>query len=113
MEQPGELVEGAAHDGSQVAPGPERTRLRALLEAARRKDLLAVLGVSPFATRSAGLLALDARRAEVDAIRARNPNAEALALVGGALDELARLLQDVSSWERYAMALRASSLRDE
>ena len=106
-------VEGPAHDGSSVAPSPERTRLRALLEAARRKDLLAVLGVSPFATRSAGLLALDARRAEVDAIRARNPNAEALALVGGALDELARLLQDVSSWERYAMALRASSLRDE
>jgi hypothetical protein len=106
-------VEGPAHDGSAVAPSPERTRLRALLEAARRKDLLAVLGVSPFATRSAGLLALDARRAEVDAIRARNPNAEALALVGGALDELARLLQDVASWERYATALRASSLRDE
>lgn len=106
-------VEGPAHDGSQVAPGPERTRLRALLEAARRKDLLAVLGVSPFATRSAGLLALDARRTEVDAIRARNPNAEALSLVSGALDELARLLQDMASWERYTMALRASSLREE
>lgn len=106
-------VEGPAHDGSQAAPGPERTRLRALHEAARRKDLLAVLGVSPFATRSAGLLALDARRAEVDAIRARNPSAEALSLVGGALDELARLLQDTASWERYTSALRASSLREE
>jgi len=106
-------VEGPAHDGSQVAPGPERTRLRALLEAARRRDLLAVLGVSPFATRGAGLLALEARRAEVDAIRARNPNAEALSQVSAALDGLAGLLTDTAGWERYTLALRGSSLREE
>jgi len=106
-------VEGPAHDVSQAAPGPERTRLRALHEAARRRDFLAVLGVSPFATRSAGILALDARRAEVDAIRARNPNAETLSLVVEALDELARMLQDATSWERYTSALRASSMCEE
>ncbi len=108
-------IEGPAHDGNSPssAPGPERTRLRALVEAARRKDLMAVLGVSPFATRTAVQLALDARRAEVDAIRARSPTAEALPLVLSALDELTRMTQDQSSWERYVSALRASSLRDE
>ena len=108
-------TEGPAHDGhpSSSAPGPERTRLRALVEAARRKDLMAVLGVSPFATRTAVQLALDARRAEVDAIRARSPTAEALPQVLSALDELTRMTQDQASWERYVSALRASSLRDE
>lgn len=108
-------AEGPAHDGHATAgaPGPERTRLRALVEAARRKDLMAVLGVSPFATRTAVQMALDARRAELDAIRARSPTAEALPLVLAALDDLTRMIHDPASWERYVSALRASSLRDE
>ncbi len=108
-------AEGPAHDGHATAgaPGPERTRLRALVEAARRKDLMAVLGVSPFATRTAVQMALDARRAELDAIRARSPTAEALPLVMAALDDLTRMIHDPASWERYVSALRASSLRDE
>jgi hypothetical protein len=108
-------AEGPSHDGHAPAgaPGPERTRLRTLLEAARRKDLMAVLGVSPFATRSAALMALDARRAELDALRARNPTAETLPVVLASLDDLGRMIHDPQSWERYVAALRASSLRDE
>lgn len=108
-------AEGPAHDGHPTAgaPGPERTRLRALVEAARRKDLMAVLGVSPFATRTAVQMALEARRAELDAIRARSPTADALPLVLAALDDLTRMIHDPASWERYVSALRASSLRDE
>jgi hypothetical protein len=108
-------VEGPAHDARSATgmPGPERTRLRALVEAARRKDLLAVLGVSPFATRGAALAALEARRTEVDAIRARAPTAEALPVVAVALDELSRMLSDPLTWERYVSTMRASALRDD
>ncbi len=108
-------VEGPSHDGTSAsaAAGPERTRLRALVEAARRKDHLAVLGVSPFATRAAVQVALDARRTELDALRARNPSADTLPLVAASLDELSRMIHDASAWERYVSTLRASSLRDE
>ncbi len=109
-------AEGPSHDsanGAGSSSGPERTRLRALVEAVRRKDLLAVLGVSPFATRTAVQMALDARRAEVDAIRARSPTADSLPVVLAALDDLARMIHDPVTWDRYVMALRASSLRDE
>lgn len=101
-------VEGVAHslaDG-QVPPGPERTRLRALTEAAARRDLLVVLGVSAWATRRAAQAALEARRAEVDTIRARFTANEALTPVYAALDEAQKLLSVAGTWERYVAALR-------
>ncbi len=101
-------VEGVAHalaDG-QVPPGPERTRLRALVEASTRRDLLVVLGVSAWATRRAAQAALEVRRSEVDTIRARFTVSEALAPVYAALDEAAKLLSVTGTWERYVAALR-------
>lgn len=107
-------LEGPAHDmeSAHAPPGPERTRMRTLLEAADRRDLLALLGVSPWATRRAAQLALDTRRAEVDVLRARYALSEPLQPVYTALDEAGQLLGDVGAWERYASALR-SALREE
>lgn len=101
-------VEGLAHAlaDAQVPPGPERTRLRALVEAATRHDLLVVLGVSAWATRRAAQSALEVRRSEVDTIRARFVVSEALAPVYAALDEAGKLLTAVGAWERYVAALR-------
>lgn len=101
-------VEGLAHAlaDAQVPPGPERTRLRALVEAATRHDLLVVLGVSAWATRRAAQSALEVRRSEVDTIRARFIVSEALAPVYAALDEAAKLLTVAGAWERYVAALR-------
>lgn len=101
-------AEGPAHDLDAVAlpPGVERVRLRALTEAAHRKDYLVLLGVSAWATRGAAELALGARRAELDAMRARVSGGEGLQAVYMALDEAARLLADVESWERYVGAVR-------
>ncbi len=90
----------------QVPPGPERTRLRALQEAAARRDMLVLLGVSAWATQRAALGALEARRAEADTLRSRFALSGALAPVYGALDEAGRLLADHASWERYVAALR-------
>ncbi len=101
-------VEGVAHalaDG-QVPPGPERTRLRALVEASTRRDLLVVLGVSAWATRRAAQAALEVRRSEVDTIRARFTVSEALVPVYAAIDEAAKLLSVAGTWERYVAALR-------
>lgn len=107
-------LEGPAHDldNAHAPPGPERTRMRTLLEAADRRDLLALLGVSAWATRRAAQVALDTRRAEVDVLRARYGLTEALQPVYTALDEAAQLLGDAGAWERYASALR-SALREE
>jgi CheY-like chemotaxis protein len=101
-------VEGLAHAlaDAQVPPGPERTRLRALVEAATRHDLLVVLGVSAWATRRAAQAALEVRRSEVDTIRARFVVSEALSPVYAALDEAAKLLTAAGAWERYVAALR-------
>ncbi|MDO9015442.1 MAG: hypothetical protein Q7V43_00940 [Myxococcales bacterium] len=101
-------VEGLAHAlaDAQVPPGPERTRLRALVEAATRHDLLVVLGVSAWATRRAAQSALEVRRSEVDTIRARFVVSEALSPVYAALDEAAKLLAATGAWERYVSALR-------
>ena len=101
-------VEGLAHAlaDAQVPPGPERTRLRALVEAATRHDLLVVLGVSAWATRRAAQSALEVRRSEVDTIRARFIVSEALSPVYAALDEAAKLLTGAGAWERYVAALR-------
>ena len=101
-------VEGLAHAlaDAQVPPGPERTRLRALVEAATRHDLLVVLGVSAWATRRAAQAALEVRRSEVDVIRARFIVSEALAPVYAALDEAGKLLTAAGAWERYVAALR-------
>lgn len=101
-------VEGLAHAlaDAQVPPGPERTRLRALVEAATRHDLLVVLGVSAWATRRAAQSALEVRRSEVDTIRARFIVSEALSPVYAALDEAAKLLTVAGAWERYVAALR-------
>lgn len=101
-------VEGVAHAlaEGQVPPGPERTRLRALVEASTRRDLLVVLGVSAWATRRAAQSALEVRRSEVDTIRARFTVGEALSPVYAALDEAAKLLSVAGTWERYVAALR-------
>jgi hypothetical protein len=91
--------------------GPERTRLRALVTAAEQQDYLALLGVSEWATRLAAQRALDARRVELDSLRARYPGADVLPTLFAALDELGGLLSDVGAWERYVGALRAAYLR--
>lgn len=101
-------VEGLANAlaDAQVPPGPERTRLRALVEAGARHDLLVVLGVSAWATRRAAQAALEVRRSEVDTLRARFIVSEALAPVYAALDEAGKLLTAAGAWERYVAALR-------
>lgn len=96
----------------QVPLGPERTRVRALLEASERRDLLVLLGLSPWATRGAALAALDARRDEVDLLRTRYALSEGLQPIYAALDDAAQLLQDPAAWDRYAAALRMA-MRDE
>lgn len=103
-------LEGPAHDmeASQAPPGPERTRMRTLVEAADRRDLLALLGVSAWATRRAAQLALDTRRAEVDVLRARHALSAALQPVYAALDEASQILGDVGAWERFSTALRGA-----
>jgi hypothetical protein len=104
-------IEGQA-GSSMVPPAPastlaqERTRVRALIEAAEAQDLFALLGVSEWTTRGAALEALEARRTEVAGLRARHPDVSGLLTVSGALDELARLLGDALAWERYVQALR-------
>lgn len=104
-------LEGIAHelDAALGPPGPERTRMRALVEAAERKDLLTLLGVSPWATQRAAQLALETRRGEVDEIRARHGVAKVLLPVYEALDEVAQVVENSRVWERYASALRTTS----
>ena len=93
-------------DRHLLPPGFERIRLRALIEAATRHDHLALLGLSPWATPAAAGAALEARRAELDAIRARYGASEALRPLYAALDETASLLTDPASWERLVAALQ-------
>jgi hypothetical protein len=104
-------IEG--HSSPSVAPPApatalalERTRVRALIESAEGHDFFALLGVSEWTTRGAALEALEARRSELAGLRARHPEVAALASVGRALDELAGLLEDAPTWERYIAALR-------
>jgi len=108
-------AEGPAHElASGHGPPPhERVRLRALTEAARRKDHLAILGISPWATRNAALSALEARRGEIETIRGRYPTTALLPAVLNALDEISQFLNDPPAWERYLGALRVSSLRED
>lgn len=103
-------AEGPAHDldGTALPPGVERTRLRALIEAANRKDYLVLLGVSAWATRNAASAALASRRTELDAVRARVSAGEGLQSVYTALDEASQLMADAEGWERYTTALRSS-----
>lgn len=84
----------------------ERTRVRALIEAAESRDFFALLGVSEWSTRGAALEALDARRTEVAGLRARHPDVPGLATVTNTLDEVARLLDDAEAWNRYTHAIR-------
>lgn len=107
-------LEGIAHelDAAQGPPGPERTRVRALVEAAERKDLLTLLGVSPWATQRAAQFALESRRAEVDEIRARHGVTKVLLPVYEALDEVAAVIENGRAWERYASALRETGRDD-
>ncbi len=102
-------AEGPAHEPTQASQGlvgSERTRVRALTEAAARRDICALLGVSEWATRSAALAALDARRVEVDAFRVRYPVMESLTDLYTALDETAGILMETAGWERYTASLR-------
>lgn len=107
-------LEGIPHElgASKGPPGPERPRVRALVEAAERRDLLALLGVSPWATQRAAQLALESRRAEVDVIRARHGAAQELKPVYAALEEATAVIENPAAWERYASVLRVSP-RDE
>ena len=75
-------------------------------------DLLALLGVSPWATQRAAQLALESRRAEVDVIRARHGAAQELKPVYAALEEATAVIENPAAWERYASVLRVSP-RDE
>ncbi len=107
-------LEGIPHElGAAKGPfGPERPRVRALVEAAERRDLLALLGVSPWATQRAAQLALDSRRAEVDVIRARHGATQVLKPVYAALEEATAVIENPAAWDRYASVLRVSP-RDE
>jgi hypothetical protein len=99
-----------------LAPAPvgalaqERTRVRALVEAAEARDYFALLGVSEWSTRRAALEGLEARRTEFAGLRSRHPDVPGLATVNGVLDELATMLSDSGAWERYVRALRARSV---
>lgn len=107
-------LEGIPHElgAAKGPPGPERPRVRALVEAAERRDLLALLGVSPWATQRAAQLALESRRAEVDVIRARHGATQVLKPVYAALEEATAVIENPAAWERYASVLRVSP-RDE
>jgi len=96
-------------DRHLLPPGFERVRLRALLEAAKRRDHLALLGLSAWATPAAAAAALEARRAELDAIRARYGASEALRPLYAALEDTATLLGDTTAWDRFVTALQRSS----
>ncbi|MEI8257050.1 MAG: DUF4388 domain-containing protein [Deltaproteobacteria bacterium] len=104
-------VEGAGVD-PLLAPTPlgalaqERTRVRALVEAATDRDLFALLGVSEWSTRRAALDGLEARRAELAGLRARHPDVSALATVGVVLEEVARMLASPDAWAPYVAAVR-------
>ncbi|MBI5515654.1 MAG: response regulator transcription factor [Deltaproteobacteria bacterium] len=103
-------AEGPAHEADPARAGPlgaERTRVRALLEAGEQRDFFAVLGLSQWATRAAARVALDARRVELDTLRARYPSLDALPTLFAILDEVGQLLQDPEAWERYTLAIRA------
>jgi hypothetical protein len=99
-----------------LAPPPvgalaqERTRVRALVEAAQSRDYFALLGVSEWSTRRAALEGLEARRTEFAGIRSRHPDAPGLDAVAAVLDELATMHADAGAWERYVAALRARSV---
>ena len=103
-------LEGIPHElgAAKGPPGPERPRVRALVEAAERRDLLALLGVSPWATQRAAQLALESRRAEVDVIRARHGATQVLKPVYAALEEATAVIDNPAAWERYASVLRVS-----
>jgi CheY-like chemotaxis protein len=107
-------LEGIPHElgAAKGLPGPERPRVRALVEAAERRDLLALLGVSPWATQRAAQLALESRRAEVDVIRARHGATQVLKPVYAALEEATAVIENPAAWDRYASVLRVSP-RDE
>lgn len=107
-------LEGISHElgAAKGPPGPERPRVRALLEAAESRDLLALLGVSPWATQRAAQLALESRRAEVDMVRARHGGTQVLQPVYAALDEAALVIENPSAWERYASVMRGAPRDD-
>ncbi len=104
-------IEGAGVD-PLLAPAPlgalaqERTRVRALVEAASDRDLFALLGVSEWSTRRAALDGLEARRAELAGLRARHPDVAALATVGTVLEEVASMLARPDAWAPYVAAVR-------
>ena len=105
-------TEGGKSSGLVQAPqaatlAQERTRVRSLIEAAEGRDFFALLGVSEWSARGAALDALEARRSELAGLRARHPDVAALGSVASVLDEVAGMLADTETWERYISALRA------
>ncbi|MBL8685640.1 MAG: response regulator transcription factor [Myxococcales bacterium] len=103
-------VEGPASAMSEPEPAiaDERARVRALVEAAQRRDLFALLGVSEWSTRASAREVLAARRAEVDGLAQRHPHAD-FSVVHAAMTELATLVDDAESWKRFVDALRTRS----
>lgn len=100
-------VEGPAAMLNEPEPAiaEERTRIRALLEAASNKDFFALMGISEWSTRSVALDAVKTRLTEVEGLRVRHPQTD-LAPVIQALDEIHALLKQSDAWSRYVAALR-------
>jgi hypothetical protein len=100
-------VEGPAAMLNEPEPAiaEERTRIRALREAAAAKDYFALMGVSEWSTRAIAEQAVRARLADVDGLRVRHPQSD-LSSVLAALDEIHALLRQPEAWTRYVTALR-------
>ncbi|MBL8604214.1 MAG: hypothetical protein JNK72_19965 [Myxococcales bacterium] len=97
-------------DAAHIPPGAERSRVKTFVEAAARRDLLSLLGVSPWATRAAARACLEARRAELDALRQRYGIADTLKPAYQRLEEAEMLMSDHEGWERLVSAVRAPGL---
>lgn len=98
---------GAVAQAPASALALERSRIRALVEAAEARDFFALLGVSAFASGAAARDALVARSAEVAGLCARHAEVRALPSVVAVLEEIGKMLTNPDAWHRYVSALRA------
>lgn len=96
----------AAH-AAGTALAADRTRLRALADAATARDYFALLGVSEWTTRSGAREALGARRAELDALRSRHGALKETATIEQSLVDVTALFDDAGAWKSYVASLRA------
>ncbi len=100
-------VEGPSSMLNEPEPAiaEERTRIRALLEAATNKDFFALLGISEWSTRATAQEAIHARRTEVEGLRVRHPQTDLSSIVS-AIEEIQGLQREHEAWSRYVTALR-------